>query len=462
MNRSRNIGLLFILGVFALVFLPGCNKEHGFENIELGGVQIGHLRLKNKKIPELEKVFFSINQKTGEIYNAIPISFYTKMDSVAISLELFEKAFAEIAKENSNEYKRLRNDGKDSIWLGGTDRVFNLRVSMPGVDEKKEYRLRINQYQYDPQTLLWERLFESGMPETSGDYHTVINFKEQLLYYLSTDRTKLFVADYKDPGKWQQRPLQGFTGVMCQVSEMQGSFFAVNTDGKLFKSNDGIAWENVALDIRIVALLGVLNTAGKSVGVPAMLVNATPEELSAYKKTDPAAKYTFATLEGGAIRRHSVAPSVFPVRSFSSINIKTYNTESIRLVGGMADKPSSAVWYTTNGTDWLLQSANSEVSPSVYKGSLLLHKKTLYYYSYKKDDGGLTVDFSTDFGQTWQKGVDAVMLPKTENYGVRTKNIVAFKTASDHAHIYLMGGYNKTAGKQERDLWQGTLKLDVK
>ncbi len=455
-----------VLALIALwIGVASCNSKSPYDPIELQNVQLLELKLNHKNHPELANTFFSIDHQQSVVYNAIALDYYLKVDSVAINLMFDKSHIAEIAEgENGTTFKTLKNEGKDSIWLGGNNNKFRLRIHAKGNKlYQKEYILTINRQAFDPQTLIWERLLTAGLPIQKSDYASMIT-QNGIGYYFQVQgsSTKLYTvpeASLATPAAWQAKSLKGFTGGMNFVTYTEDTWCASNSTGTLFQSKDGITWETMNITegkTPIIALMGVFkpnkNDTDKTWVV---LVNATQDELSV--APDSKSQYTFATIKGGKLTRHSVAPSTFPTSKFSVLNITAYNTQSIRLVGGVTmDKPSEFVWYTTNGFDWLLQT-DTRITPSENKGSLVVKDKQLYYFTSSKA-GYTQVDYSTNKGQIWSHGKVEVLLPNSKAFGQRMNGLQAYSFTSGSDVIYMMGGFNTITGIFETDLWKATLR----
>ncbi len=456
-----------VLALIALwIGATSCNSKSPYDPVELQNVQLLELKNNHKNHPELTNTFFSIDHERGVVYNAIALDYYLKVDSVAIRLMFDEGHTAEIAEgENGTTFKTLKNEGKDSIWLGADNNKFRLRIHSTKDKNlyQKEYLLTINRQAFDPQTLIWERPLNAGLPIKNTDYATMVT-QNGIGYYFQTQgtTTKLYTvseASLATPTTWQAKSLQGFTGGMNFVTYTEDTWYASNTAGSLFQSTDGITWKAMNITegkTQIIALMGVFKPNKNDIDKTwVVLVNATPEELAV--APDPKSQYTFATIKGGKLERHSVAPSTFPTSKYSVLNITAYNTQSIRLVGGVAmGKPSESVWYTTNGFDWLHQ-IETGITPSENKGSLVLKDKLLYYFTSSKT-GYTQVDYSANKGQIWSHGKVEVLLPSNKAFGQRVNGLQAYSFTSGNDVIYMMGGFNTITGVFETDLWRATLK----
>lgn len=450
-----------MLGLCLGIVLAGCNKKDKFEEVAYSSVQIAYLRLLNPNSPDLSNTFFSIDQNEGKIYNANPISFYTKLDSAAIVMEVAEGNIVEIAQGADGVYKQLANKGMDSIWLGGANRDFKLKISTSDRAQSKEYHLVVNKYAYDPQTIIWKKEANSQLPQINFDNAQFVTLGGKLmLYYQNGGQMAMITANAKTPTVWAQETVTGFTKTMVQVVADDKKMYALNSDGALFESADGNAWTPMTQQTPVRALLGVFKIAGSQEPTLALLVDATPEELAVYTQY-AGAKFTFATIQANKLHRHNVAPAAFPNQLFCALNVSAFDTQALRVVGGVSPAgPSSDVWYTTNGKDWLVQNNNSQVFKSTSRGSLVKGPgNAYYYYSFAEKNGGLQVSFSVDRGQTWQNGVHKVMLPNESDFGKRIAGTIAFSVAPAYDVFFLMGGSSATT--TYHDIWSGKLKMSL-
>ncbi|WP_329905208.1 DUF6242 domain-containing protein [Porphyromonas pogonae] len=436
--------------------LSSCSKNTPkIQDVTIKSIQVESFKLSKKNDLELNKVFFSIDQDQNKIYNAIPVDFYKKIDSVALLINVASGDKVELAV-GDGEFKPYVPT--DSIFIGNKNYNMKVRVMTPDQKYQKLYDIKINQYSADPMTFNWNKLNAQNLPETSADYSEAFVRDHQVLIYTSKgNATALKVASFSNVLKWESKTISGIAGVKQIAKTKDNKFVAVDNQGALHSSDNGEAFK-ILSDVKAVALLGIMPDKITGKEKILLLLPATAVELA--KEQNSGKNYTFGYFEDGKLTRGALAPINYPVTKFTSLPTKAFNSYGVRTLGGvdLGGKSVGSIWYTTNGLDWLEYTASKgdAIEPSKYKMSVTSYGKAIYLYTGSDKENKLTVYYSQDEGLSWTKGKSSVMLPKLDEYGTRVGNVVAF--ADEQSNMYLVGGVS-SAGQYFNDIWKGNLKI---
>ncbi|KGN94201.1 DUF6242 domain-containing protein [Porphyromonas crevioricanis] len=452
MNRS-NISIYLTAACLALVFTfisSACNRDDSaVEKVDLTSVQIHTLVMQSKDTPELGKVFFSIDQRQGKIYNAIPIAYKTRIGKVLPSVGTFKLNKLSYAVGDNAEW--VPWSGKDSIALNGADRI-RFQVKDQAGKMTKEYQVEIRIYSFDPRTILWEDLGTSSLSvNLASSYYAIQEKSDVRIYTNEADKVVMYSGNLGNPKDWKRQEMSLSGQVVAMQLNSQGTQrFIQTSDGerdRLYKSSDGILWtEDSPVGLNRFSFLGCVEDAGKPYMVALAYMDGNLKRAASWS--------------GGGLNYHDPLPEDFPMEHLCIVADNNYLKPVIRLLGGKSKASAEGqYWLSTNAQDWLKpgEIAASNLPLSSYRaGQMVRSDKQLFFFGTSERSGEVrnTVYHSSDRGYTWKAGVEQLMLPS-----VAKPYEICFAFSDEQNYIYL-GVATKGEGTDTNvRLFRGRLKL---
>lgn len=433
----------------ATLFVSSCNKTAKYEIHEPhnASAQIFAFRLQSEANKDLEKYAFSIENKNPEglIRNIKPLPFGTELKDVQLSMTLAAdtKAMLTIGSGNPEEW----SDSKKYTLPANT--AISIRVTHNNNKEYTySYKIELNQYAYDPETISWERLSQpmSATLLSSGQgAYVFTNSSDGKAYLAESNPAKFY--DLQAMPTLSEKVFAGLptgTAIKRLVSNASEAYLLTTTN-KLYALRSG-QWEERAVPEVIHDILGILPAYGTAVSSRLALVVGTMS--TGYKF----AAYGPDAFEVGT----AIPPKYFPCLhsgdSFSPFdNVSTYEGSSLKLIGATpaddAGKSTRATWFTSNGTSWAVE--YSELLEGATPSAMSVLKADDTYYRLETTASGLVVYHSTDrLHWTKSKDVAKINLPEGELVGV---NMMAW---AFEGKVYLL---YRSATDNSLQLWRGEL-----
>lgn len=248
--------LLPAFGVALLV--SACNSKSDDSNSQIGYVEPSNaavtdfkLKANTKILSGLDSVFFSIDLQKGIIFNAdslpkgtkitdlIPvISYSSHISSAVINMEGGSKRTGEI------DYLKNPNDSVD--FTG------NVKLTLTtSAGNSKEYLLKVNVHTMEPDSLCWGETAVGAIPSRSANpvAQRTVSFKDKVCSLVQEeDGTYTFAAnDNPVSEKWTLRTVElPFTPRLRSLMATENALWMLATDGTLYTSADGNAWESTS------------------------------------------------------------------------------------------------------------------------------------------------------------------------------------------------------------------------
>lgn len=428
-------------------------------------VQIRNFKLTSATQPALESTFFSIDQRKGLIYNATPLPHNAEIKLVKVNLEISPKNTVKFFVDN----KETPFNEKDSLDLSNWKKGVRIEVANANLSMKKEYRLDIRRYEYDPLSFSWERLSADALPSLNRVQDlTLTDDASQLFLVLHhADKTEIYSADKGAPLNWS--PKETISMPFKQVAVADGkTIFGLDEKGVLYtkiSSNAEVGagaegkYDNLLGKYRFVALLGAFYEPGNSFAKACLAVYDPDQKRNFFAWVE--AKRD-GMPEPSSRNLGNEVPQAFPLLHFTSLRQVEAHHPKITVVGGGEHVNGKAtpmsLWSTTTGMDWLTLVAESEekaLPVSKTRPMLVYDGELNRYYLYYPDSNGYT-PYVSDDGANWQKGSAKLMLPQAADFAARKQSLLGYYQGNHR--IVLMGGKTST-GELLRDLWRGVPKI---
>lgn len=448
--------------------LTGCNSTGqtlDYEPPSGAVVKSFSLSADDKVLENLDKVFFSIDLTTGNIFNADSMPYGTKTDKLVPVITTGGASAVELVvsrpEKEDTTYNYLTNS-TDSIDFSYAP--VKLKIQSINESVTKVYTIKVNVHQVKSDSLAWGDEAYSSLPTNlpSVDAQHTLKFKGKA-YCLTAhgDSYCLSVSDNPGTKLWENRTVS-FAGAM-QVSTFRASsdaLYILDVYGNMYRSDDcGISWASTGMTFDYLIggyadiMIGTVNEGGtwKIAGSDGM-------------KTD--------------------APSDFPVTGTSDPLEYTFpmsSTHQFTIVGGCtASGTITASAWGFDGSDWACLS-NVPLGTAV-EGAMLTPyyvfeendyfvatKESIFVVMGGRDKAGQynrSTFISYDYGVTWRKASDLMQLPGyvpalydsqtlvfPSTLGSRASTAI---TSWDCPYIYMFGG-ESTNGDINTSVWRGVV-----
>ena len=350
----------------------------------------------------LDTVFFSIDQLSGEIFNADSLPMGSNITRLVPRITVATASVLEIYEPREGKADSVHNyiehPGDSLDFSRGPVR---LRIVSADGQSSASYSVRVLVHKSNPDTLTWSRLERAGLPSQftvvtdQGTAHTADTFW-CMTYYDG----RYCMARATDPdGVWSYAtPQLGFTPVLSSLNATESALFMLDTAGNLMTSTDGVTWTATGQNWTNIygahrnKLLGCTRAAGA---------------------------YNLVTYPASS---EEALPDGFPVSGASQTITYTFDfagsPQTIITGGRCADGSLCNVTWGYDGNSWASISRRAlpyaldgaTVVPyftaDVNQNTLKVTRKSVLIAMFgKRSDGALndTVYVSPDFGMNWEK-----------------------------------------------------------
>ena len=336
---------------------------------------------------------FSINQATGEVYNADSLPFATKVDKVTFSMGL--SGYAKIYVDSLAAFDAFLST--DSIDFTSPRIV---RITSTDGEYYKDYTISVNVHQVEPEKMVWNKypsLGPSFAPLRALDIDN-----RMCLFGKDKENGQLMLAttELQDAPSWTQTEIAGLPGTadLATVQSFGGALYVVAADG-IYTSANGAEWSLSYGATGIVAIVGVSDDDGND----GMMWVATADNL-------------LSTTDGANYESAGALPYGFPLYGVSVASYKlNHNSGIVRYVAVGYDNEDmegkATVWSRLSTEDvWVkYENVNKPFQCPSLKGlTVLRYDDFLYAFGGAGTAQGEEVDafsafyISRDNGITWK------------------------------------------------------------
>ena len=436
--------------VAATFILSSClDSDNGNVEYEYSAdAQITSLQLSSNKdsLNVLPGVEFSINQVSSApiIFNKDSLPYLFDVENVSMNVSTNNASGIKIHLSNDSSY----------IW-NMTDSVILKKLKLIEVfaqdgKTKKTYTFKITTHQQDPDTIFWQNVENNYISDPTAQV-TVSNKSSFFTYYKTNNSLELSTSMIDDGETWVNRPLSGLPqnivvkSIRNDLIEGNEVWFALDTNHKVYVSDNGIDWTAKSTDYPVKTIFGKL---------PSFTNDSV---LTVVKDGD---KYKFAkTIDFSNLHLLNEIPSGFPVEGFTSTIVKDsliYTAKYLVITGG---KDIDGI---SNKNVWLLQENKTKITFTSkllkfnVEGSSLFNYDNKIYLLTSEDDKNVFYT-STNYGVFWEKPSNKQSLPM--EFTNRTHQSVNVDSKNN---IWIFGG---TSSNQTQfvEIWKGRInKLFIK
>lgn len=399
--------------------------------------QLLRVTLSHDSVPNLVKVFFSIDQKRSLIYNRDSMAFGTKIRENVV-----------IKYTSASGLSALQNitDG-DSTWIYQSDsidvsRPLLLKSYATDGTTAKTYLFELNIHQVDPDSMQYQKL-ASDLSFLKNKNATV--FFKDLFYAFSSENgiIRLYTSTNAENWAFESETNMPENAVLDNLFENETLLCVHTEDGDLYTSSDGIIWKKRDVEHRIVSLLGFLRPGEIQESRWCAIVEK--DEQTLFASTSDFLQWNYGT----------EIPDEFPLSGFSAISYELVKLQRALIVGGvtLSGQPVNAVWSTQDGLYWAkISDDRFDSLPEVTGANVFYYNDLIYLINGQLADGTYNrkIYYSGNNGYTWQEGAAKCLTPA--NYSHRANASVAL--SPDKRYFYIIGGNQNT---HIADIWKGSI-----
>jgi len=484
--------LLVVLLTMSGTIVAGCNSDDtwGTDPQDLSGTAVTGFSLKANKsvLNNLDSVYFSIDLVGCRIFNASPLPYGTKIDSIAVNISSDACSVAELHIKGNE----VKNDTVVN-YLTSPDEKINfsngpVRLHLVSADgqHERDYEIRLNVANEVADSLYWDKL-QSGQLRgiNSMRWSKTVRIGDIALMLSRSSDGKAGIstfipAEQAGGGNWSPEitypkftkdgtevDAAPFLNVETFTATENSDLYVADYNGTLYRSTDAgnnfimvdNGWESITAPY-LNAILGVKENAGS-------------RTLAAY----PASTWAKS---GQAI------PAGFPISGASGAAVfstKWADTPQIVIAGGKtaSNEFTGAAW-AFDGKKWAQIGSGLPAASGYSMAKYIVAETDTATWGINQREvliafGGLgekpvnEVWISRDMGVNWQKGSRSLQLPGYIPFSTGSSLLVFNKeldadmatpmatkpiTSWDCPYLYLFGGYD-SAGNLRPTFWSGVV-----
>ncbi|MDR1780770.1 MAG: DUF6242 domain-containing protein [Tannerella sp.] len=414
----------------------------------LSNAQIASFSLSCDSIEALSSVKFTIDQVNGLIYNKDSMAYGTNIDFKVVCSITYVIGYI-----SGIEVHQLATDSK-AYWNGTdsldfTNDVIFYVYSYDG-KKSKTYTAKLNVHQQHPDSMSWS--LDSGrIPVFMPEYRKVVAFDgKYLMYAKQISGCELYESPTSGAFNWTKATLTGFENrsiTLEQMTQYGDALYVSDSEGNLYRSEDGRSWTQDATAPKITALLGVVTECA---------LQSAPDRFAALINDGGVKKFAF-TDGSGVWQTGETVPSNFPLTGFASHSYSEMSYSHLTLVAGTgADGAvSSKSWDTMDGLKWVCISTGLKPYFSEREGIMLtVYDDKLYLIGGidASNQGLKDMYTSTDHGVTWAVADSLTFLPEAFTGRGYSSAVV-----NEDKFLLLFGGKENRLTYMNDELWRGRI-----
>ncbi len=408
----------FCLIIAAVATLGACNSSDEEETLEPEVssstlVKSFSLVANSKVLPNLDKVFFSIDLNTARIFNADSMPYGTDISHLVTSITTDNASLVELHAPRPNASDSVTNyleNSTDSIDF--SNGPVKLIIRSANAEMSMTYTIDVNVHKVKADSLSWGDVayskLPSALPAVESQQTALAGSK---LFCLTTDGSSYSIASTDDPadGQWDTAtPVFAFTPRVETLRGADDGLYILAADRTLYKSTDGgLNWTSTSKSFDY-------------------LIGSIADDMLA-TATDGAGNWTITAVNSG---RSISAPIDFPVTGTSlpvSFTFPLSTSAQTVITGGrLASGELSADSWGFDGENWA-KITGSQPLPYAMEGVavapyftarvnsnwLATDYFTLVAFGGTKADGTLndTVYYSQNYGMDWRIAPETMQQP---------------------------------------------------
>ena len=453
----------WICGLFLSYFFISCNSDSTYTYESTGkdpqiysfsitgvayesGDSIADVRDKERFVI-VNATKFAIDQVRGIVYNPDSMPYGTVLRKKVLPNVTFNPTYGAGLVEVTipDSISGFNWTTTDSVDF--SKQPISFKVSSPDGSNSKIYDIDIRIHQVDPDTILWQQM--PSYPVAIGNSKTLLLDNKFYTYSIQNNNISLYTTGLNSIS-WNSETLYGMNSDILPESIflMNSVFFAIDKNGKSYKSTDGKTWITVENGKNVVSVLGVIPGVVRADDV--LLLTIEDSGKYYFGKTKDMVTVEMVTNLNGSTVGYELPSSDFPLHKAASL--PSYSTDKnyrmLILSGGLdsAGQEVSNTWVIRNVSEGL------EISPFIrnilYKGSGVSN----FFYDdkiYVLAENQFYI--SKTWGDIWYAAPNKQMLDPemTERTG---QTVIV----DSNNNIWIFGGMSES-GSYLNDVWKGCL-----
>lgn len=413
-RRIYSRALLTLLAAFFV--LTSCNKEVNefFTLPSSVTVRSFSLEKKDKVLPHLDSVFFSIDLYSRQIFNADSLPYGTKVTALVPVIKTESASAVELIETNADGEEVTHDYLENTTDTIDFSKPVKMRVvSYDGANEAL-YTITVNVHKVRTDTLVWSRIDGGSLPtnfSAVNAQHTTMS-PDGTYYCMATYQNRFAVASTTNPGeKWNIVESQmSFSPDVNTFTATTDGLFILDTTGKMYKSEDsGATWTDTGETAKnIVGAYGSTLLATVYSGSEWSIIEYPSGKVTPAPNGFPVTNTSNATtisfemsvsnqmlVTGGRTSDGTITSDTWGFDGDNWARISRYglpeNIENMTLVPYFDVQPDTASWRVSEPTTVLLAMFGNTSAGT-------------------PND---TVYMSQNFGLTWTKAPESMQLPKS-------------------------------------------------
>lgn len=427
--------LLFsILGVF--LFCVGCgNKDNEYYYTSYNNTMVKSFSLVSDTdiLPNLDKIFFTIDLDKALIYNADSLPYGTDISGLAIKATFNNASSVLVYYESGGTTQRYNYlyDATTKIDFSESENG-GVKMNVVAADgySMREYQIKVNVHKVVADTLYWQKLETNSLPSATAGSKSAkcIKIDDRYCLFYKNAEGKSKMVSSTDMNTWSNEIDISIIPPSTDYTVWRSLVLAENT---LFVSNGGVLYS--CNDFSTFTFTESTLISPNNMLIYGMIGALNNKLLAVTNHSSGILKHITIDISDGSYTESDL-PDNFPIAGFSSPIILTSQWGSPQLViaGGRTaeGKLTNAIWGF-DGNSWAILNnldsggSGAPITPrmgatlftyytSVYDEDYDLHKTTLTYFLFGGWDGTrMTKDlfYTTNLGGTWSAvGEDSPML----------------------------------------------------
>ncbi len=245
---NKPISKFIILALAASAGLTACNSTEEEEQTYAGSitststlVTAFSIKANTKVMKNLNKVFFSIDQVKGEIYNADSLPWGTDVRKLVANITTAGESQVSIVMPSLKDGSMVTVTPSDSINFTGKDGVW-LRITSPDGSRERTYGVKVNVHTVNPDSLQWD-LNGGRLPIAGLRSQQTVEFKNTYICLGKNGSGQILAATSTDAENWT--PLSVNAPADADVNTLTATasaLYMLTGDGRLLTSADTENW----------------------------------------------------------------------------------------------------------------------------------------------------------------------------------------------------------------------------
>lgn len=246
---DRKFSLYIVLSMLAASLMISCNDDSGDPYVETlsssTAVTAFSLVDDNDVMDNLDSVFFTIDLKNAEIYNADSLPMGTDVSRLRVSMTYAAASSATFTVTGGTvtKDKTFSYSDEDSIDFTGD---VKFTIVSQDLTARRTYSIKVNVHKVEPDSLYWNRLARRDLPSYSSNplAQKTVQYKGEA-YCLIKEASSYVLSTSSDLGlnRWTKKRITlPFVADVKSFTAAEDALYILDNNKALYKSADGENW----------------------------------------------------------------------------------------------------------------------------------------------------------------------------------------------------------------------------